>query len=1480
MKNNYKQTFPHCLRPQSLRGWIASIGIAAMALTSFMVVGQSSPPNIPAIPLANEPLFGASTNEKPAMALALSVEYPTVGAQYRGANDYSATKEYIGYYDAEACYTYNDAPTETPRTGLTSQDYKRFDRLSAATNRKCSGETFSGNFLNWASNSAIDMLRLALSGGDRYIDEENLTILQRAILPDGDPSCFWNSSGYFPAKSLSKSVNGVNDYAGAIPESMRTTANANGNKIWIANKLNGIYFRANGSSAGNCTDSSGYTLGRSVAVQEIGGRDGYISNVPANPNDSEWAACDNNICTFSGTKNILYVERTGSKSKNYKYYYNTGPVNNADNLVCNRSNLGGSSDFASDSTIFCYVGDYTGAWKPSKSSIGLNTEGFFYSRVQVCNSSNGVLEDTRDFGLCKKYASNYYKPTGTIQKYSDQIRLSAFGYLMDKTDPKSTGSTASFGGVLRAPMKYVGHKVFDINGQYSGSNSKAEWDERTGQFVDNPEGNTTVKTRANVSATEYSSGVINYLNKFGRTGPTFGLYKTFDPVGELHYEVINYLQGKSPTASAISKITGTQDSVFNLRDGFPAYTTWDDPYGDGRAKTADYSCVKSNVVVVGDMNTHDGTRFPSVDIANNVFDATAWRDIVVKFEKKTSGTYIDGQGVSRTINNPNTANSDVPNSNDRSKLMGSAYWSHTHDIRGKNWANNTEKQRPGLRVKTFLFDVNENSASNDAVYRRTKNQFFMASKYGGFESDPSNLGNNPYNTYGNPFFNEKTNSANNKVWEETDTVKFPGRAGEASTYYLQSSAREVLSAFDEIFNRSSTKARSIAKPGANSATIKVGSTPLVYQGRFDTGDWSGDVEATEISIASDGTTSSTPKWSASARLAALSNPVSSRNIVIGTDAGATNFLASTSFNFLTTDEVKYLRGDQSLEGSTITGTTTWRKRGSLLGDVVNSGVVYSGPPSKNFTDAGYKGFHDDNKNRTPAVFAGSNDGMLHAFNANTGDELFAYIPKIMSSKLSDLTKSTFVGNHKNYVDGLIAIGEAKVGAGDTKTDWKTVLVAANGGGGRGVFALDVTNPSSFSAANAMWEFSSADDVDMGYVIGQPQILKLRTSATEKTYKWFAVVAGGVNNYVNDGSGRFSSTGKPAIFILSLDKSPSASWSLGSNYYKIAMPVDNTVSSTKPTGIANFSPILDSLGVVKEIFMGDYYGNIWNLQFKTRGVEAWKAPADWTSSKLSPLQKSGDAYPLYIAKDATGIRQVIHEAPIVLSGPIVKEVETFFVFAGTGKFIEVADKTSTEKNSIYAIFDDGTLTADEPTVSPPVAIKGRSRLIKGTIDASAKTVTVPSFFWGRPKEDADMTERAGWYAELPLSGERVVGVIQLLGRKAIFNTQTPATSGASGGCAAGSSTTTRYTVDIPTGNGSLVAGPGPESTALLFEDTSSANVTISDPTGRRIRTKTYRAITTGQGGVNAGDVVTVQELIGRLSWRQINNYQDLKIKANP
>jgi type IV pilus assembly protein PilY1 len=827
--------------------WLLLASLVLLAIPASVTVIAAGSPAIPAVALSGVPLFAATSGDKPVMALALSVEYPTVGAQYTagGAADatYANTNEYLGYYDAQACYTYNDAPKEAPATGLTVSDYRRFDRSGPATSRMCTN-AFSGNYLNWASGSAIDMMRLALSGGDRYIDTASLTILQRAVIPDGDPVCMWNSTN-FPAKQLQKNGGGSGKYWGAVPTALITQAA--GADIWVANTLERIYFGT--SNTGNCGNTGAYVLGApSAKIGPIVLR--TSTSLPANASAS--CADEEGTCAFTGIREVWF----GAGRR-----WEVAPASGG--VKCSYSVFG---DPASGTTKNCYTRPYTGTWKPATGE--LNSDGFFYSRVQVCNVASGTLQDVRDYGLCKQYPGGNYKPTGSIQKYSDQLRLAAFGYLMDQTDSANSGGR--YGGVLRAPIKFVGAKTWDVSGTdntAAGGNPNAEWSSDTGVFYTNPDGDRTQSPAI--------SGVINYLNKFGRTGPVAGRYKINDPVGELHYEALRYLQGLQPSAAAVSGITT------DMYDGFPVFTSWSDPYGGARTSTADYSCLKSNIVTIGDINSHDGNRIPSASAPGNVPDIRYWRSIVQAFENNNGTGYLDGQGAARTTGNPNTANGSTPNSSNASQVLGTAYWSHTHDIRGTAWTGAPDKVRRGLRVKNFFFDVNEYGDSNVASYRRNSNQFFLAAKYGGFESDASNYGGRPYNTWGNPF-RKQDGTVDNNVWQD------PANPGEARTYYMQSSARGVLSAFDSIFGQATTAARSIAGSAMSTRNVtQVGGT--IYQGSFDTSDWSGDVLSLPVGLTAGNvvTVGVTPNWMAATRLAAVAAPASSRNIVVGRPGTAT-----------------------------------------------------------------------------------------------------------------------------------------------------------------------------------------------------------------------------------------------------------------------------------------------------------------------------------------------------------------------------------------------------------------------------------------------------------------------------------------------------------------------------------------------------------------------------------------------------------------
>ncbi|OUM03886.1 hypothetical protein A8M77_02390 [Variovorax sp. JS1663] len=1557
--------------------------------------------------LSSDPLYASTAGDKPTLALALSVEFPTVGALHikepRNAVDdsYSNLKEYLGYFDANGCYAYNDTPTESPATGLTRADYKRFDRVGSAIDRTCSdvnANAFSGNFLNWASSSAIDMMRIALSGGDRYIDTPDQTILQRAIIPNGDPTCMWNSQN-FPGKVLAR-AGGTSGkpYWGAVPAIMATAAGSN--DIYVGNTLNRIYFGT--SWGGNCIAPSGYALGGLPMTSSIG-RTPIESRSQSLPTDATLCAAESNACSFTGVREVWYGANNswnvavvsegttctyltfgdplgGVHKSCYTRAYSgpslIGPIESrsqslptdatlcaAESNACSFTGVrevwyGANNSWkvalVSEGTTCTYVtfGDplvgvhkscyirafgnspmtssigpiesrsqslptdatlcaaesnacsFTGvrevwygandSWKVAVVSGGttctyltfgdplvgvhkscytradsLNSDGFFYARVQVCQKdSAGNLLEVRDYDFCTKYPNGNYKPNGVIQKYGNRMRLAAFGYLMDQTASYNPGGR--YGGVLRVPMKYVGGKTFDIYGADNtpaGGNPKAEWDMSTGVFTANPDGDT--------SQNPAISGVINYLNKFGRIGPVPGRYKVYDPVSEMYYETLRYLQGLQPSDDAVSNLTPA------MYDGFPVHTTWSDPYGDGRPADGQYGCLKSNIVVVGDVNVQEGSnRYPSPDVTKNIPDLSLWRLTALAFERNlVSRDYTDGQGVGRATSNPNPSNLLAPSN----AMIGWAYWAHTHDIRGTGWTDAPTKQRPGLRVKTFTFDVNEFGDQNIESLRRYRNQFFMTAKYAGFETEPAN--GPAFNRFGNPFQRED-GTVDNNVWQD------PSRPGEAAAYFMQNNARGVLTAFDTLFNRAASSARSIAGGAAQSTSVAQGATTTIYQGAFDTSNWTGDVVAITLTGTATGATiGSTPLWSASARLAALSNPNASRNIVIGSGGATTNPVATnfawdaipstlqSALNKLSPTAVAdglgqsrlaYLRGDRSQEQE----RGLFRRRdGKLLGDIVNSNVVHVGAPSSAIQSTSYAEFLNEYKGRQAAVYVGANDGMLHAFKADTGDELFAYIPSWMGPKLSQLTDPLYLDSHQSFVDGPSMVAEAQLGTSGTKEDWKTVLVSGTGAGGRGVFALNVTNPATFTASDALWEFTSTDDADLGFVVGQPRIVKLRTNAANEptpTYKWFAAVAGGVNNYLRDSAGAFSSTGKPTLFLLDLAKPAGTAWTLGSNYYKISLPVDTTLAASIAPGVLNLREVVDSDRVTTQIFAGDLHGNLWKLDFRAR------PSTEWDIAHLSAFYKGSEPAPLFIAKDADGNRQPISMAPILVAGE--SSISSYVAF-GTGKYLEASDRGSTAKNSFYTVLDSGVATFDSSAGAS--VISGRGRLKSGTIDTNSGIVGVDPFVWGRATSDDDTTRRSGWYIDYAATvGERQISSAALAGDTLIFASLIPGSTNAAV-CNVTAGSGRQYRLNVDTGDGSFrTSTVGFLGQPLMIELESAATETISNTTGRRVRKESKTVVDLGSDGLSSTSTQVTSIYTGRLSWRQISNYQDLKHAAAP
>jgi type IV pilus assembly protein PilY1 len=170
------------------------------------------------------------------------------------------------------------------------------------------------------------------------------------------------------------------------------------------------------------------------------------------------------------------------------------------------------------------------------------------------------------------------------------------------------------------------------------------------------------------------------------------------------------------------------------------------------------------------------------------------------------------------------------------------------------------------------------------------------------------------------------------------------------------------------------------------------------------------------------------------------------------------------------DRLKWLRGDKSNE----LPDGPFRTRNKVLGDIVNSDPVYVAVSNFGYDrlpdgTAGkdtYTSFREQNlpdgiRNRRKMLYIGANDGMLHAFDALTGEEIFAYVPQGVFDNLASLSDPDYT--HKYFVDGTAHVGDAYIN--DT---WRTILVGTTGAGGRSVFALDITDPDSFDASKVLW----------------------------------------------------------------------------------------------------------------------------------------------------------------------------------------------------------------------------------------------------------------------------------------------------------------------------------------------------------------------------------------------------------------------------
>lgn len=403
--------------------------------------------------------------------------------------------------------------------------------------------------------------------------------------------------------------------------------------------------------------------------------------------------------------------------------------------------------------------------------------------------------------------------------------------------------------------------------------------------------------------------------------------------------------------------------------------------------------------------------------------------------------------------------------------------------------------------------------------------------------------------------------------------------------------------------------------------------------------------------------------------------------------------------------VNYIRGQKGYEETASDpGRRLFRKRQAVLGDIVDSTPSFAGKPTFSYSDPGYAKYKSDYSG-TGMVYVGANDGMLHAFDANTLEEKWAYVPSVVIPNLWKLADTAYASKHIYYANGAPTIADICIsGCNSTGAVWRTILVAGLNGGGRGYYALDITDPTSPSL---LWEFDASDEPNLGYTYGNPIVTK------DPDGKWVVLVTSGYNNIPDDSSFynqegvRFkphppqfkTGDGKGYLFILD---------AVTGN--KLAQISTGVGSTSVPSGLAKISAWADDPEVNNSatyVYGGDLLGNLWRF--------------DLSDNSVMKFASFGNTQPITVPPELGLIQK--------------KRV----VFVGTGKYLEISDLVNTDLQTLYAIKDDNSAS----TMASP-----KSTLTQQTLNTSSADTRQSG-----PANLVNWDTGLGWYVDFPDTGER-------------------------------------------------------------------------------------------------------------------------------
>ena len=1298
--------------------------------------------------LADTPIF-LSTNAPPLNLLVMGRDHKLYYEAYNDASDlnndgtldvgYKPTQiDYYGYFDSRKCYTYSSG---------------RFSPAGVAgTNKTCSGQ-WSGDFLNYLTTSRIDALRKVFYGGRRSTDSTTATVLERSHIPQDAHSWGkeyesvavngYNISSYTPLSvptSGNRHLFANTTLVGSTAPLLRVLQNRS-ERIWqwvskeqpVADNSLGtptdytvrVDVCVSALLEDNC---KAYTSGGTTVYKPTGLLHDYGENnrmmfgllTGSYRHNTQGGVMRKDISSFTNEVNPSTGQFTST----------VGIVRTLDRLI--------TTGFRND---FSYEPGWSGAWITTRpiNDGELNMwgnpvaemmfEGLrYFAGLSPTAAFNGGVTGSIDSTLNLPNLASWANPYATYPRCAKPFMtvVSDINPSYDTDALPGIASTFGTGIASDLPSTLNVSSIGDLIWSAEFGGSRSVFIGQSGTTYDGAPTAKTVTSFGNIRGLTpeeptknggyYSASVAYHglINDSSTTATGDQKVSTFavalaSPLPKIE---IN-LSGRAITLVPFAKSVGGCLGINGAQGQFQPTNQIVDFYVESLTSTSGVFRVNFEDVEQGadhDMDAIVEYRY-TVNPFTNTVDVTLTSLYASGCIIQHAGYIVSGSsadGVYLEVRDLDTAaGSDFDYFLDTPNAAGTAL--------------------PTTATRTF------SPASTGGTALALKDPLWYAAKWGGFKD--SNGNNRP------DIASEWDDDAN----------------GTPDNYFLVTNPLNLQTQMRESFDEILRRVSSFSNVVTNSGSLNANSA--LFQARFNSQDWSGDLLAYPISsLGTVNTAAGAERWSAAAKLAdQITGTGPARQILTynrttrsGVPFRWTDLTPALQSALNLTDgrgsaRLDYIRGSNANEG---TATTDFRVRSSRLGDIVNSSPFFVGPPAFSHPDSletvAYSTFKSTYRDRTPMVYVGANDGMLHAFNACTsttqlgcsstspqGTEAFAYVPAPVYSNLAALTGQNYNNNHRYLVDGNPTAVDAFVGG-----QWRTVLVSGLRKGGRGIFALDVTNPATIgetSAASAvMWEFTSDDDADLGFVFGQPSIVK--------TYqgRWAAVIGNGYNN---------TGTGHAALFIVFLDgPGGDGVWNEGTDYIKIDT---GNGTLTTPNGLATpFAADTNGDRRTDFVYAGDLLGNLYRFDIRSSSTTSWNAAS---SRKI-----------IFVARDAASNLQPITARPVVGEHPA--GMGGYMVFFGTGRYLETADgnPTTQTRQTFYGVWDNSS--PGTPT---------RADLVGQTLEP--ESTATQRILTNNPVAYTNSTSSPrGWYFDLPTQGERAVTDPLLLEDRVLFTTQIPST----------------------------------------------------------------------------------------------------------